>query len=111
MKRKHSKLKDLSYETLDMKQYLKDPNTTTEEKIMIFKWRTRMEIFEENYRGGKQNTNCILCGTHKDGQKESFECPNIIDKFTNMDDYSNIFNDRVPKETIKKIKYINNIRE
>ena len=30
MKRKHSKLKDLSYETLDMKQYLKDPNTTTE---------------------------------------------------------------------------------
>ena len=58
-----------------MQDYLTDTDTSVKEKIMVFKWRVRMENFGGNYRGGKEYIPCPLCNHHDDSQLKSFECP------------------------------------
>ena len=55
LQKKHSKLKDLTYKEHKMKTYLRDAETTLEEKITLFKWRTRMENFSNNFKRGREN--------------------------------------------------------
>ena len=73
-KRTLSKLDKLRYSELTMQSYLFDKKTTINEKITVFKWRSRMEnTFGENFRGGRDTVICKLCGSHTDSQEEGFK--------------------------------------
>ena len=53
MQQKHSKMKNLQYEDIQVQDYLTRCDINTEQKKLIFKYRTRMAEFGENYRGGR----------------------------------------------------------
>ena len=110
-KDKHSKMKSLNYDKLNCQEYLKDKDTSVEEKLVAFKWRVRMARFDENYRAGKEETQCPLCENHKDGQRESFHCPAITKAIKVEEDYEDIFKAKVSKKMIKTLTKISEIRE
>ena len=70
----HSKLKKLNYTELKMQDYMKDGNTKIEEAINIFKFRTLMADFGDNFKSGAEAVICPLCLDHIDLQSKSFEC-------------------------------------
>ena len=53
---KHSKMKKLQYEDIQVQDYFTRCDINTEQKKLIFKYRTRMAEFGENFRGGGQRT-------------------------------------------------------
>ena len=57
-KSQHSKMDNVSYRDLKMQNYLLDENLTSEEMKTVFKYRTRMEDYGENFRGGKTQVIC-----------------------------------------------------
>ena len=111
LQKKHSKLKDLTYKEHKMKPYLRDSETTLEEKITLFKWRTRMENFSNNFKRGRENlAPCVLCGLHDDNQKEIFNCPQVVEKIDAEDNYQSLFNDTIEKLVAKKVTKISELR-
>ena len=82
---KHSKMKNVHYKKLEIQEYFETTAISLEQKRTIFRWRTRMEKFGENFRGVKGPIICPLCKTHLDNQALSLQCP-VIKKETNMDD-------------------------
>ena len=67
-KQTHSKMKDLNYTKLEMQTYLKLNNTNTEGARTLFKYRTRMAQYGENFRGNTGPVNCPLCGIQMDSR-------------------------------------------
>ena len=90
---------------------------TLEEKKLVFKFRTRMLNFGENFRGGQTSTICPLCNSHNDSQFLALSCPKIVDEIESEDHVidsefqKNIQNDTVKKPTIETLKLIMKIRE
>ena len=70
----------------------------------------RLERFGENFREGREVVECGLCGKHRDGQKESFNCSFIKSKIDLQGKYENIFAKRVDRATINSIMNISKIR-
>ena len=59
-KNKKSKLQNVNYFDLKLQEYLVDPSTSTEDKLVTFQWRTRMHSsFGENFRGARLTTICM----------------------------------------------------
>ena len=71
-KKGHSKLKNISYTELKMQDYLMNGNIKMEEAINIFKFRTHMADFGENFKSGAEAVICPLCLDHIDSQSNSF---------------------------------------
>ena len=67
----HSKLDNLTYVDLNTQEYLLSNKFSNSEKKTIFKYRTRMERFGENYQGGKPFVMCPICKLHLDNQSMS----------------------------------------
>ena len=113
MSRKHSykKLRNVTYEEYKMQDYLSDPNTTKEEKIQTFKWRTFMADVGQNFRGGNDDIPCKLCGSHLDSQQEIFsKCTFIKEKIEITERYDDVFNSFIPAKLCKTITNIMKIR-
>ena len=55
MQRRGSKTVNLKYTQLNMQDYLLLENMTKNEAIALFKFKTRMAPFAENFRAGKFN--------------------------------------------------------
>ena len=70
----HSKMDGIYYNEIKMQNYLKSPHIKVNQKRTIFRWRTRMEAFGENFRGGREFVMCPLCGTHLDNRQKSLQC-------------------------------------
>ena len=70
-----SKLKNLNYDKLKMQEYLKENMFSTSDARLIFRFRTRMAPFKENFKGSHQNNLCPLCEEHPDDQNLLFSCP------------------------------------
>ena len=70
---KHSKMENLQYKEIKMQNYLSSEKTILQKKI-IFKYRTRMEDYGENFRGGARQVMCPLCQLHLDNQELIFQC-------------------------------------
>ena len=73
-KEKHSKLKNVDYDKLKMQQYLKENKFNTADARLIFKFRTRMAPFRENFKGSHQSNICPLCEEHPDDQNLVISC-------------------------------------
>ena len=110
MKSRHSKLAKLNYKELKMQEYLEDRRTTIQEKILTFKWRVRMERFEDNFRGGKEETSCPLCKTHEDSQWKSFQCPIVMKEINVKEKYEYLFGQKISKEFIQTLRSITSLR-
>ena len=104
MKDLRSKLRNLSYEKLEMQQYLKDYDFM--DAIVIFKFRTRMAPFNENFKGQGPPKLCPLCENFIDSQIHSFHCSKMISHIEINGRYEDIFKQKINKELLKTLKKI-----
>ena len=111
MEARNSKTKDLNYQTLKMQQYLELKTLTKREAIVLFKFRTRMAPFGENFRSGQVVKICPLCSSHVDSQEESFNCLTLKRFLSIEGNYKNIFSSNIPHELIKTLYKIYSYRK
>ena len=81
-------------------------------KKTLFKWRIHCEEFGMNFRGGRLDIKCHLCGTHSDSELLSFTC-RIVQQEILLKGfcYEDIFEEEVESELIKKIYEITSFRK
>ena len=104
-------MKNLKYgEDFEMQSYLTNCQTSIKQKITLFKYRTRMEIFGENFRNGKETVICPLCFKHPDNQESSFDCSVIRTAIQVSGNINDIFKDDIDIETIHTISNISEYR-
>ena len=67
----------LEYEEMTIQNYFLREDINIDQKRMLFRYRTRMADYGENFRAGKSEVICPLCKSHKDSQALGFVCPII----------------------------------
>ena len=107
----HSKMKKLRYKELKMQEYFKNPHIKISEMKTVFKFRTKMEKFGENYRGGEINIPCRLCGLHLDNQEMAFQCPVIRENLNVTGDIENVYSENIKMDIISAVSEISKFRE
>ena len=110
IKEKHSKVKDIQYEKLDMQSYLLGSKFSTSEKQLLCKLRTRMTNAKANFSSAHQNIICNLCD---DNESQSdyhlLQCSTLIEKCAPLNhdifsEYEDIFSCDITKQlTITKL--------
>ena len=107
------KVKDWKYiyTSLKMQKYLQLENLTKKQAIVVFKFRSRMAPFGENFRSGKLSTICPLCSAHVDSQENSLDCPTLRREVRIKGSYSDIFSENIPEDLTKTIFDIYNYRK
>ena len=105
-------MKDLNYTKLEMQTYLKLNNTSTEGARTLFKYRTRMAQYGENFRGNTGPVNCPLCGVHLDSQIMAFNnCQVVKQNIVLEGNYSDIFRPEASTNLVKTLINIDKFRE
>ena len=112
-KNSHSKMRNVKYKEFKIQPYFLRADLSNESIKTLFKWRTKMSKFSNNYRGGRPVALCPLCRNHDDLQEDSFKCYEIRQKITINHDYEDIFNPLCPDlpgliETLSNIMRIRN---
>ena len=109
--RNSSKMKDLFYIELKMQEYLELKDMSASQAKALFKFRTRMAPFGENFRGGEKTVLCPLCKKHPDSQEESFSCVQVNRLVTVRGSYKEIFRTKFSPELVQTVYNIYNFRE
>ena len=108
-----SKLSKLRYCELELQDYFTHHKVTAEEMRIVFRFRTRMLTFGENFRGNNFGRLCPLCNKHIDCQDTLNDCQVIRNKF--KDDFSgcirNLYSTYQTTEAIKMLSEVINYRE
>ena len=104
-------MENVSYKELKMQSYFSSEQTTQNQKRTIFKYRTRMERFGENYRGGNGPAICPLCNLHLDNQEMSLQCPEIKKELNLSGNLSDIYKDDIKLEIIEIVTKISKFRK
>ena len=86
-----------------MQKYLELETFNKKQAIALFKFRTRMAPFGENFRSGNLSTICPLCSTHIDSQENSLYCPTLRRELVIKGNYPDIFSKNIPEELTKTI--------
>ena len=110
-KETHSKLRNLAYDELKMQNYLTCEETNICQKKLLFKYRTRMETFGENFRGGNGPVPCPLCHLHLDNEEMSFQCQAIKSVMEIKGNIQDIYQQNIRKETVETITKISKYRK
>ena len=99
--KEHSKGKEIFYRELILQQYLGSSSPLdNEEKQFLFAARTRGLNVKNNFKQGKQDLNCRLCGGHLEDQQSLLTCPVLNNaQDTSQSEYRDLFSDRVDKLT------------
>ena len=108
---KHSKMANVAYDELKIQKYMLRDDIKVEQKRLIFKHRTRMAEYGENFRGGKDQVFCPFCKLHLDSQERSFSCPVISADVEIVGSIQNIYSDDIKLETVETIKNITEYRK
>ena len=111
MKDGHSKMENIHYTEIKMQDYMKSENLKLNEALNIFKIRTRMAKFGENFRAGADFILCPLCSEDLDNLKHSFQCKIIRREIEIQGDLSDIYSENVSKETAQIVTKIINTRK
>ena len=82
--KKHSKMKNLYYKEMKIQEYFKIEGISTKQVQNLFKWRVRMALLGENFRGNEKYKICPLCSLHLDNQNLVFKC-DILKKEMNIE--------------------------
>ena len=109
-KEKHSKMKNIVYDELKIQSYFTNAEISTEKAKIIFKYRTRMLKFAENYRGEANNVMCPLCNLHPDSQDMIEQCKIVKEKFTKPEKCKQIYKENVEVEDAKLLTDIIKLR-
>jgi hypothetical protein len=104
-KKGHSKMNNLSYSTLEMQDYLKNKEISTAQAKILFRVRTRMEKFGENFKP------CPVCKESMDTQSHSFQCKVISRNILVNGQYEDMFTSKVNKKVAEDIERIVKFRE
>ena len=113
LKMKHSKLSRINYdnEEMEMQDYLLREDLSIKQKRLIFRLRTRMADFGQNYKGGLEAKMCPLCYLHYDSQDMSYFCPEIVNNINMRGSQDDIYNNNIKKETIQTMEEIEEYRK
>jgi hypothetical protein len=106
----HSKMTNLLYKDLTIQPYLTREDLTIQQKKMLFKYRTRMENFGENFRGSNGPVPCPLCGTHLDNQEMSFQCQIIKAEVQPTGEITEIYRDDIKKTIVESLEKMLKLR-
>ena len=108
-----SKLKYTNYSEFKMQNYLNLNNFNSNIAISVFKWRTRMTSFGENFKCGSDQSQCPWCiDGHIDSQEMSFSCDTIKSLLHIEGSYSDLFNEHsIPRDIAYTAHRISNFRE
>ena len=104
-------MENINYEDFKIQRYFTREDIKIEQKKIIFKFRTRMAKFGQNYRGGKEKIVCPLCESHLDNQELSYICPVIRNEFKISGSSSDIYSEEIHKNTVETIEKIVEIRK
>ena len=108
----HSKMDNLSYIKLELQKYLRLENLYDSGARTLFRYRTRMANFGENFCEGNCAVNCPLCGLHLDNQEMAFNnCPVIKANVNIRGQYEDLFKKNVSSELVKTLENISKFRE
>ena len=111
MKNKHKKMNSVDYDELKMQDYFKSNLFSKDQKKLIFKARTKMLQFGENYKGGEPYVLCPLCNQHIDHQELSFECPEVRKYINVVGSLRNLYSsEKIDVETVEALEKIMNYR-
>ena len=119
IKENHSKMSNIIYDDkLKGQSYLKsDSDLTNDEKQLLFKLRTRMAEFRNNFRNKFENIQCKLCKREIDEQQHMFYCEVLINNCETLAEnikieYEDIFSTKLKQyKAIKLISKIWKVRE
>ena len=107
----HSKMENLVYKELKMQRYMLNYELNHNQKKTLFKFRTRMAEFGENYRGGRAQVICPLCNVHLDNQEMSYQCPQIKSEVQIEGKIEDIYKEEINVKTVKTIEKITEVRK
>ena len=110
-KEKHSKMKNLDYSELKLQQYFQLPEISIAQARNIFKYRTRMLPFGENFRGQKESVICPLCHTHPDSQVWCLRCPAMRKEISDNANVDDIHTDELKMDTVQAVEEILKVRQ
>ena len=111
LKERHSKMNSLEYQELKIQNYLKDENISVKEAQNIFKYRTRVANFKENFKNNYNGLECPLCLVHPDTQAYCVQCPIIKENIEICGEYKDIFTEEISKEISQTLQKITEFRE
>ena len=111
VKEKHKKMQNLQYNQLEMQEYLKENYLTPVQAKIVFRFRTRMEKFSENFKGGRPTKQCPLCDEHLDTQTNSYQCKVILKNIKISGNIEDIYKQTITKEAAKTLENIVKFRE
>ena len=107
----HSKMDDLWYSDLKIQAYLESDKFSVEQVRTIFRFRTRMAKFGENFQNGGGHVQCPLCHNHFDSQALSFQCPQVKAGVEMTGIYQEIFRDEIPLNLVISLEKMMQYRE
>ena len=118
-KYKHSKGSDIIHEKLELQSYLKSDNVlNSEEKQLLFKFRTRMTEMKMNFKNNFSELKCKLGCDELDEQRHLFECDVLLSNSDILSnnvtvEYEDIFSQETTKQinSIKLLSHIWSIRQ
>ena len=110
MKNGHSKLDKLFYTSLSTQEYLTERKLSAAQAQLVFKYRTRMANYNENFRGYTGHTPCPLCLSHLDCQSMCMSCPTIKENIGVDGQYQKLFSNKITKEWVKILESVDNFR-
>ena len=112
-KEKHSKMDNMEYYELKMQDYLQDENISVKQARILFKYRTRMARFWENYKAGRPPQPCPVCKDVQsvDTQRHSFKCKTLTGNIEVNGNYEDIFSSQIADQTLKSVEKIEKFRE
>ena len=111
IKERHSKMEKLDYIELKLQNYLNDDNIPVKEATNLYRFRTRVAKFKENYSNNNDGIACPLCLVQPDTQAHCVQCPVIKDNVNIQGVYSDIFDEDIPSDISKTLLRITEFRE
>ena len=108
---KHSKTDNLLYTELKIQDYLLSEETSVQQKRILFKFRTRMSNFTENFRGPNPPIPCKICNMHVDSQNHAVNCIETMKNVKETGKYDEIFTNNISAGTAVMLEKILEFRE
>ena len=102
---------NLEYDTIEMQNYFLRETVKIDQKRLIFKYRTRMAEYGENFRAGRHTVRCPFCDLHLDSQDLGAKCPIIQTKLRITGNISDIYSRHISNGTIETIEKISDYRK
>ena len=102
---------NVTYTDLEMQDYFTSDQIDNQQKKTVFKYRTRMERFGENFRGGKDHVMCPVCTLHLDNQDLSLQCPEVRKEINCTGDIRELYGNAIRVEIVQTVTKVIQFRK